>query len=1142
MADIKLQLVDLGVELDVPQDRQFPVAITFTSATLKDIESRSSDYTLEFRIPATKRNKSGLDHLDSSNVQDGNNILKRTPCVVKSDGMPIFRGDFKLMGIVDDRGYKEFKCIILGHAQDWADGMKNKTLRSYDWGTNFTLDESSVQGTWTNDYTDGYVFPLINYGAWKYKNNVKAEEFRPAIFMRSLFEKAFKAEGYTLQTDTDANDFFHSTNNRLMDSVVIPFTGDGFQIQETIVQNNTFEAVQGDNTKLYTGTNKVEEVLTVYPKSVRKSGTNVTTIKSGLDRAGAAVRNDKIRRFYLTSAPTTTLDENSFIVIHTAIDQLYLNNIPGNSGDINTPKGMVYSIADYGTEYVIDPYNVGTSSVLYEVGTYYYIDVITNDIARDETVTPVHTNKTKEDYFGRETYKMQIVSCVSGDDNPITVRTDSKSGAGASKFDLATYKYTATESIKSRFEFDCKFFADQIYLPQQKLSNKNIADVEFRIIHKVAGVFTRVVGTTRITNTSSVSNIDEYSSLFGHELAVEKVDVNSGVIELKSGDEVYVDVLIRFGDKIDSANNALRTTRAGRGFQQRVAVSEAKLVSFPQADVIDSAIFDIGDILDDRYSTLMYIKGCLHAFNLLIQTDVATKTVKIKTRDDFYGDKIDAIDWTDKVDTKKQYVIDYLDYYKQYLDFTFKDDSADGHANAISDIEEKKLGSYRDDIGERFAEGIQKMENPLFAYTYHIADLSVGDDNLTQPIYLSRLWTEYSANSLAPTRSYNFRPRLLFYKYSAQHPDSYFIYALNKKTVIPAALPCSFGSSTPYLNIDGHLGYNSTANASGLYKKHYEKTANTIEKGTKLTLPVVLTNTDIFNFDISKIIYLSYPEEIKGYWIVDSVKNYLPTTNVSTTVELIKLEEFDARIESPNSIVIEEVPDVKEWKEEREDYNAHRPSGGTGSGKYKWEEEEQITNWKDSQVVIEGGKGGTTQKQVSNIKDLGGKGYIGDKGNKAWQPFKRDEQAEEAAAEESRQLDFENDKGKWISNGFIDGVSDEFRKKAYQKKLGEDNVNSSVVQNSKENISVGNANTVMGKGNVVMGDSQTVVGQYAKANASSSFSVGTGTSKYDRATAFSVDKKGIVRESGGSMIEQRDDGGYDQVWEEVNGEIVKVNL
>jgi hypothetical protein len=1119
------------------------VAITFTSATLKDIESRSSDYTLEFRIPATKRNKSGLDHLDSSNVQDGNNILKRTPCVVKSDGMPIFRGDFKLMGIVDDRGYKEFKCIILGHAQDWAEGMKNKTLQSYDWGTNFTLDEAGVEATWTNDYTDGYVFPLINYGAWKYENNVKAEEFRPAIFMRSLFEKAFKAEGYTLQTDTDANDFFNTANNPIMDTVVIPFTGDGFKIQDAVVDNNTFEAVQGDNTKLYTATNKVEEVLTVYPKSVRLTPyNNVTTIKSGLDRAGSAVRNDKIRRFYLTSAPTTTLDENSFVVIHTAIDQLYLNNIPENSGDINTPKGTVYSIADYGTEYVIDPYNAGTSSVLYEVGTYYYIDVITRDIERDETVTPVHTNKKKEDYFGRETYQMQIVSSVSGDDNPITVRTDSKSGTGASKFDLATYKYTATESIKSRFEFDCKFFADQIYLPEQTLSNKNISDVEFRIIHKVAGVFTRVVGTTRITNTSSVSNINEYSSLFGYELAVEKVDVNSGVIELKSGDEVYVDVLIRFGDKITSANNSVRSTRVGRGFQQRVAVSEAKLVSFPQADVIDSAIFDIGDILDDRYSTFMYIKGCLHAFNLLIQTDVATKTVKIKTRDDFYGDKINAIDWTDKVDTKKQYVIDYLDYYKQFLDFTFKDDSSDGHANAISDIEEKKLGSYRDDIGERFAEGIQKMENPLFAYTYHIADLSVGDDDLTQPVYLSRLWTEYSANSLAPTRSYNFRPRLLFYNYSAQHPDSYFIYMLNKKTVIPAALPCSFGSSTPSLTIDEHLGYNSTANASGLYKNYYEKTANTIEKGTKLTLPVILTNTDIFNFDISKIIYLSYPEEIKGYWIVDSVKNYLPTTTVSTTVELIKLEEFDARIESPNSIVIEETPDVKEWKEEREGYTAHRPSGGVGSGKYKWEEEEQVTTWKDSQIVNEGSRGGTTQKQVSNIKDLGGKGYAPDRGNKAWQTFKRDEQAEEAAAEESRVLDFENDKGKLVAKDSKEGIPEDFRKKAYQKKLGEDNVSASVVQNSKENISVGRANTVMGRGNVVMGDSQTVVGQYAQPNPSSSFSVGTGKSRYDRSTAFSVDKTGIVREGRGGMVEQRDDGGFDQVWEEVNGEIVKVNL
>jgi len=1124
MADIKLLLVDLDVELDVPQDRQFPVAINFTSATLKDIESRSSNYTLEFRIPATKRNKSGLDHLDSSNVQDGNNILKRTPCVVKSDGMPIFRGDFKLMGIVDDRGYKEFKCIILGHAQDWAEGMKNKTLQSYDWGTNFTYNKANVEATWTNDYTDGYVFPLINYGAWKYANKVKADEFRPAIFMRSLFEKAFTAEGYTLQTDTDADDFFHTANNAIMDTVVIPYTGETFKLSKTIVDNNTFEAT---NTNLYgfQAYTEVEEVLNVYPRSERKTGINISTIKAGLDGAGTAVANKRIRRFYLTSTPTTTFNENHYIVIHNSIQQLTSNV---NEGNVNTPAGEVYQIVDYGTEYFGDPNGDGLGT---DAGTLFYIDCLTNDI--DRLVTPIHVNTPLTVPSARAQYKMQIVTSVSGEADPFkNLPFTNVTGSGSSKFDLPTNKYTATESIRAKFNFTGKFFGDE----GKRLSferQNNISDVEFRIIHKRGGIES-VRGSIRYQNTSDVSNIDEYETLDGAKLAVELIGLESGLIDLESGDEVYVDAVVRFND-VSVANNSLRTTLTGKGYESRIFVKEASFSSIPQYDLLEESQFDIEDKLDDRYSTLMYIKGCIHAFNLLVETDVASKTVKIKTRDDFYGDKADALDWTDKVDTKKQYVIDYLDYYKQFLDFTFKNDSADGHANTISDIEEKKLGSYRDDIGERFVEGIQKMENPLFAYTYHIADSSIVTTN--RPIYLSRLWKEYSANSVAPPRAYNFQPRLLFYKFSAQHPNAYFNYDGDQKIGIPAALPCSFGSNTPSLTIDQHLGYNSTANATGLYKNYYEKTANTIEKGTKLTLPVVLTNTDILKFDISKIIYLSFPEEIKGYWIVDSVKNYLPTTTVSTTVELIKLEDFDARIESSDSQLEEERPFDNEWKVEGED-QVDIGSGKVGKGKYDAELEEALEKSSDRVITSDAERGSESIKhRTDNTVGVGKLGGGISSTSSKWSQGKIDEEAEEDAREQQRIDGFENDKGK---TG-IENI-EELRKNKLPVYLGGNNVDASQVQSSRGNTSVKGGNTVMGRGNTAVGDNQTVVGQFSAPAPNASFAVGSGRNANDKSTAFSVDKSGIVRESGGSLIEERDDGGYDQVWEEVNGEIVKVNL
>jgi hypothetical protein len=251
------------------------------------------------------------------------------------------------------------------------------------------------------------------------------------------------------------------------------------------------------------------------------------------------------------------------------------------------------------------------------------------------------------------------------------------------------------------------------------------------------------------------------------------------------------------------------------------------------------------------------------------------------------------------------------------------------------------------------------------------------------------------------------------------------------------------------LTIDQHLGYNSTANASGLYKNFYEKTANTIEKGTKLTLPVVLTNTDILNFNISKIIYLSYPEEIKGYWIVDSVKNYLPTTTVSTTVELIKLEEFDARIETGDSQLEEERPFLNEWKVEGES-QSDSGAGRIGKGKYDAEFEEASQFSSDRVIVGDAERGSETQKQTT-INTIGvGKAGGGIRSNSSkWSQGKVDEEAEADAREQQRIDSFENDKGKYG----VENVED-LRKNKFPVYSGGNNVDASQVQSSRGNTSV----------------------------------------------------------------------------------------
>ena len=119
---------------------------------------------------------------------------------------------------------------------------------------------------------------------------------------------------------------------------------------------------------------------------------------------------------------------------------------------------------------------------------------------------------------------------------------------------------------------------------------------------------------------------------------------------------------------------------------------------------------------------------------------------------------------------------------------------------------------------------------------------------------------------------------------------------------------------------------------------------------------------------------------------------------------------------------------------------------------------------------------------------------------------------------------------------------DALRKNKLKVYKGGNNVDANQVQSSRGNTSVRGGNTVMGRGNTAVGDNQTIVGQFSAPAPNASFAVGSGRNAQDKATAFSVDKSGIVREGRGGMVEQRDDGGFDQVWEEVNGEIVKVNL
>jgi hypothetical protein len=275
-----------------------------------------------------------------------------------------------------------------------------------------------------------------------------------------------------------------------------------------------------------------------------------------------------------------------------------------------------------------------------------------------------------------------------------------------------------------------------------------------------------------------------------------------------------------------------------------------------------------------------------------------------------------------------------------------------------------------------------------------------------------------------------------------------------------------------------NLGYNDW-NESGLFNTYYNKTANTIEKSTRVSIPMRLTFKDISTLDLTKLIYISQPADLKGYYILDRVKNFLPSANVTTQVELVKKEDYSI---SANDSTQDGV-DVDWSADSLED-----PRTWSDRGTTKWET----------------GKGIGEQETID--------------------AFSRDQE-----------LFVKNDRNV-AGLGDIEGALKDSREKKSFKERGEQ---SAVMANSGNFSTPNSGNLVAGRGNVAIGKNQSLMGKFAEPSTKVTMAVGAGTSKTNRYNALSVGTDGIVREGQGHLVTEVN-GNIEHVWEEVNGELVKI--
>ena len=214
-------ILETGV-LDVSEKTNFP--ITFNIGDIRDLTSRKGTFSKTIVLEGTKNNHELLGNYYDVNIQAGTfNINTLTRCQVIQNGVPIL--DDALLQLVSvnksqyTNAYEEevnYTVLIKDSRAEFFSAITNANLDDLDFSDlDHTFSSTDIAATFSNTVTDGYKY-VMPYCTGT--NVYQANEFKPAIYAQTYFDRIFSNAGftYTWAGLTDAH----------FDKLLIPYNGD----------------------------------------------------------------------------------------------------------------------------------------------------------------------------------------------------------------------------------------------------------------------------------------------------------------------------------------------------------------------------------------------------------------------------------------------------------------------------------------------------------------------------------------------------------------------------------------------------------------------------------------------------------------------------------------------------------------------------------------------------------------------------------------------------------------------------------------------------------------------------------------------------------------------------------------------------
>lgn len=226
------------------------IPLTFNIANIKDISTTKGSFSKSINIPETPNNRNVFNNISDLNSYSSFNPNIRNRAYILVDGEMIIEGYFQLTDVSVDLGnHNNHLTLVIN-----TDNNDFYTLLGEDYIDTLDLSrfdhvwsETNIKHSWTQSYTNGYFYPMIDYGYdWMinningnssdstYPNNyIKTKDFKPALYARVIWDQIFTEAGFSWHSNS-------LSTNTPFDDLIIPFNLVEPGVSDVYLNDNSF--------------------------------------------------------------------------------------------------------------------------------------------------------------------------------------------------------------------------------------------------------------------------------------------------------------------------------------------------------------------------------------------------------------------------------------------------------------------------------------------------------------------------------------------------------------------------------------------------------------------------------------------------------------------------------------------------------------------------------------------------------------------------------------------------------------------------------------------------------------------------------------------------------------------------------------